>query len=263
MDTTTMKLLCATAVSLVLLTQGWGAFAAASNDASQKVVVTRSGAQPSRRAPAEYFTGSVRIDPLFETKDPSNTSGAYVTFEPGARSAWHTHPLGQTLIVTAGTGRVQRWGDPAEEIRAGDVVWIPPGQKHWHGAAPKSSMTHMAIQGSIGGKNVDWMEKVNEEQYRMADTQKSDAIASALTLDDVRSVAPALERYTQGALADLWKRPGLAARDRSLITISVVIARSQTTELASHLDRALDDGVRPNVFSAVTAAKDVFDKRPH
>jgi quercetin dioxygenase-like cupin family protein len=136
-----------------------GARAAVSNDASQKVIVTRSGSQPSRNAPAQYFTGSVRIDPLFEAKGPSNTSAAYVTFEPSARSAWHTHPLGQILVVTAGTGRVQRWGDPAQEIRPGDVVWIPPGQKHWHGASPTTAMTHIAIQGSVGGKNVEWMEK--------------------------------------------------------------------------------------------------------
>jgi 4-carboxymuconolactone decarboxylase len=278
MDMTTMKLLSATAVSLVLLIQGSVASAAVSNDVSEKVVVTRSGAQPPVSGPVEYFTGSARIDPLFQTKDPSNTSGAYVTFEPAARSAWHTHPLGQTLIVTAGTGRVQRWGDPAQEIRRGDVVWIPPGQKHWHGASRTSSMTHIAIQGAVGGKNVDWMEKVTEEQYRMADMQTSDALPLSLTMDDVRSVAPALERYTQGALADLWKRPGLSARDRSLITISVVIARSQTTELASHLDRALDNGVRPseisevithlafysgwtNAMSAIAVAKDVFRAR--
>lgn len=115
---------------------GSGARAAVANDASQKVIVTRSGSQPSRAGPAEYFTGSVRVDPLFQAQDPPHTSAAYVTFEPGARSAWHTHPLGQILVVTAGTGRVQRWGDPAQGIQPGDVVWIPPGQKHWHGASP-------------------------------------------------------------------------------------------------------------------------------
>src|SRR5207253_7285466 len=127
--------------------------------------IKRNGTQPSGRGPAEWFTGTVRIDPLFEPHDPARTGGASVTFEPGARSAWHTHPLGQTLIVTAGTGRVQRWGDPVEEIRPGDVVWIPPAQKHWHGASPTTAMTHIAIQGAVGGKNVDWMEKVSEEEY--------------------------------------------------------------------------------------------------
>jgi 4-carboxymuconolactone decarboxylase len=125
---------CAGVNQARVASESYGALAASSKN-SQTITITRSGSQPSRQGPAEYFTGSVRIDPLFETKDPSRTSGAYVTFEPGARSAWHTHPLGQILIVTAGTGRVQRWGDPVEEIRPGDVVWIPPGYKHWHGAS--------------------------------------------------------------------------------------------------------------------------------
>ena len=128
--------------------------------------VQHSGTQPSRRGPAEYFTGSVRIDPLFEAPDPARTAGAIVTFEPGARTAWHTHPLGQTLIVTSGSGRVQRWGGPVEEIHPGDVVWFPPGEKHWHGAAPTTAMTHIAIQEKKYGKVVDWMEQVSKEQYR-------------------------------------------------------------------------------------------------
>ena len=127
--------------------------------------IRRSGSQPSRKGPAEYFTGAVRIDPLFQAPDPARVRGASVTFEPGARTAWHTHPLGQILIVTAGTGRVQRWGGPIEEIRPGDVVRIPPGQKHWHGASPTTGMTHIAIQEEVGGKNVDWMEHVSDEQY--------------------------------------------------------------------------------------------------
>lgn len=133
--------------------------------ASQPIVITRAGSQPSSRGSAQYFTGSVRIDPLFDARDPARANGASVTFEPGARTAWHTHPLGQTLIVTAGVGRVQRWGDAVEEIRPGDVVWIPPGQKHWHGAAPATGMTHVAIQEHVGGKNVEWMEHVSDEQY--------------------------------------------------------------------------------------------------
>lgn len=129
------------------------------------IAIMRSGSQPSTKGPAENFTGSVRIDPLFRPKGPSHVSGSYVTFEPGARTAWHTHPLGQTLIVTAGTGRVQRWGDAVQEIRPGDVVWIPPGQKHWHGSGPTSAVTHIAIQEAVDGKNVDWMEPVTNEQY--------------------------------------------------------------------------------------------------
>jgi quercetin dioxygenase-like cupin family protein len=128
--------------------------------------ITRSGSNPSRKAPAEWFTGTVRIDPLFQAPAPARAAGARVTFEPGARAAWHTHPLGQTLIVTAGVGRVQRWGGPIEEIRPGDVVWIPPGEKHWHGAAPTTAMTHIAVHEFQDGKAVDWMEKVTDEQYQ-------------------------------------------------------------------------------------------------
>ncbi|HJZ76905.1 MAG TPA: cupin domain-containing protein [Vicinamibacterales bacterium] len=127
--------------------------------------IRRSGSQPSGKGPAEHFTGTVRIDPLFQAQDPARAFGASVTFEPGARTAWHTHPLGQTLIVTSGCGRAQRWGGPIEEIRPGDVVSIPPGEKHWHGAAPATAMTHIAIQERLEGRTVDWMEHVSDEQY--------------------------------------------------------------------------------------------------
>ena len=128
--------------------------------------ITRVGSQPSGPGPADYFTGAVRIDPLFQASEPARVGGASVTFEPGARTAWHTHPLGQTLIVTAGLGWVQREGAPVEEIRPGDVVWIPPGLKHWHGASATTAMTHLAIQESLDGKPVEWLEKVSDEQYR-------------------------------------------------------------------------------------------------
>jgi quercetin dioxygenase-like cupin family protein len=137
-----------------------------SSGGNQKMDIKRSGSQPSGKGPAEYFTGSVRIDPLFKPNDPSRASGGQVTFEPGARTAWHTHPLGQTLIVTANCGLVQRWGGAIEEIRPGDVVSIPPGEKHWHGATATTAMSHIAIQENIGGKAVEWMEKVSDEQYR-------------------------------------------------------------------------------------------------
>jgi quercetin dioxygenase-like cupin family protein len=127
--------------------------------------IKRAGTQASSKGPPEWFTGAVRIDPLFKAPPPARAAGASVTFEPGARTAWHTHPLGQTLIVTAGCGRVQRWGGPVEEIQPGDVVWFPPGEKHWHGAAPTTSMTHTAIQEDLDGKVVDWMEHVTDEQY--------------------------------------------------------------------------------------------------
>jgi quercetin dioxygenase-like cupin family protein len=139
---------------------------AASSESSATIKVTRAGSQPSRQGPAETFTGSVRIDPLFNANAPSRASGARVTFEAGARTAWHTHPLGQTLIVTAGSGWVRHWGGPIQDIREGDVVWIPPGQEHWHGATATTGMTHIAIQEHLNGKVVDWMEKVSDDQYR-------------------------------------------------------------------------------------------------
>jgi quercetin dioxygenase-like cupin family protein len=128
--------------------------------------IKRSGSQPSRKPPEEYFTGQVRLDPLFQTAAPARVGGASVTFEPGARTAWHTHPLGQTLIVTAGLGWAQREGGPVEEIRPGDVVWFASGEKHWHGATPTTAMTHVAIQEALDGKSVDWLEKVSDTQYR-------------------------------------------------------------------------------------------------
>ena len=127
--------------------------------------ITRAGSQPSAKGPADWFTGTVRIDPLFQAPSPARAAGAAVTFEPGARTAWHTHPLGQTLIVTAGHGWVQSEGSTKEEIRAGDVVWIPPGVRHWHGATASAAMTHVAISEALDGKTVDWMEHVNDEQY--------------------------------------------------------------------------------------------------
>ncbi|MBA3544205.1 MAG: cupin domain-containing protein [Chthoniobacterales bacterium] len=123
--------------------------------------IKRTGSSPSGKGPADYFTGTVRIDPLFEAR----VRGASVTFEPGARTAWHTHPLGQTLIVTAGCGRAQRAGGPLEEIRPGDVVWIPPNEKHWHGATPTTALTHLAIQEALEGKAVEWLEQVSDEEY--------------------------------------------------------------------------------------------------
>lgn len=129
--------------------------------------IKRSGSQPSGKGPAEYFSGLVRIDPLMKADAPARVVAASVTFEPGARTAWHTHPLGQTLIVTAGFGWAQHWGGPVEEIRPGDVVWFPPGEKHWHGAAPTTAMTHIAIQEALEGKTVDWLEHVTEEQYQL------------------------------------------------------------------------------------------------
>ena len=162
-----MKRLAATVMSLALLASacahanqagaasGSEAPAVAASADALTITITRSGSQPSRKAPAEYFTGAVRLDPLFPARDPSRASGSYVTFEPGTRSAWHTHPLGQILIVTAGTGWVQQEGGEKQEIRPGDVIWTPPGVKHWHGTTATNGMTHIAVQESLDGKNVE------------------------------------------------------------------------------------------------------------
>ena len=127
--------------------------------------IRRNGTQASGKGPSDWFTGEVRVDPLFEAPEPARARGANVTFEPGARTAWHTHPLGQTLIVTAGFGRVQRWGGPVEAIGPGDVVWFAPGEKHWHGASPRTAVAHIAIQEALNGKVVEWLEHVSDEQY--------------------------------------------------------------------------------------------------
>ena len=160
-----MKTLATTLLSLSLALPAFAQSGSAKIQAPRDMVIARAGTQASIKGPAQNFTGSVRIDPLFVANAPSSTSGAYLTFEPGARSAWHTHPMGQTLVVTAGAGRVQEWGGAVLEIRPGDVIWTPPGVKHWHGAAPGTAVTLMAIQESVNGKNVEWLEKVSDEQY--------------------------------------------------------------------------------------------------
>ena len=162
-----MKLPVAILMSLLLLAWAFPhanqAIAAEANKESQTIF--RAGSQPSAKGSAEYFTGNVRIDPLFPANDAAHFSASYVTFEPGARSAWHIHPTGQHLIVTSGVGRTQEWGGPIQEIKAGDVIWCPPKVKHWHGASPTTAMTHIAITGTLNGKSVEWMEKVSDEQY--------------------------------------------------------------------------------------------------
>jgi quercetin dioxygenase-like cupin family protein len=160
------------AAGLAVLASAGAGFgqAAAANDLTMKrngtMVINRNGSRPSGKGPEAWFTGTVRVDPLFQVGDPTRLSGGQVTFEPGARTMWHTHPLGQTLIVTSGLGWVQCEGGPTEEVRPGDVIWFPPGEKHWHGATATTAMTHIAITESLNGKNVDWMEKVSDEQYR-------------------------------------------------------------------------------------------------
>ena len=213
------------------------------------LVITRGGSRTARPAPADNFTGGARVEMLFEALDPSDVSGGSVTFEPGARTAWHSHPRGQILIVTAGTGRVQRWGDPIEEIRAGDVVRIPAGQKHWHGASPQASMTHIAITERRDGTTVQWMEKVSEEQCNAAppgsqpqpSSQQQGTPGPSGALQ--QKIAPGLATLTDEVLfGDVWRRPELSPRDRSLVTISVLIATGKPAQLAGHLGRALDNG---------------------
>lgn len=215
---------------------------------SPTIAITRIGSQPSQSAPAEYFTGAARLSPLPPANEPSRLGGASVTFEAGARTAWHTHPLGQTLIVTSGVGRVQRWGGPIEEMRTGDVVQIPPGIKHWHGAAPNSAMTHVALAESQNGRSVDWLEKVSDKQYGAAPLQAQSAqngkpepsVAQKLMGD----IAPKLAELTDNVLyGDVWARPELSKRDRSLATVSALIALNRPDQLRSHLALARENGV--------------------
>lgn len=272
-----MKLLAATVLSFSLVASASG----------QTITIARSGSQPSRPGPAENFTGSVRVDSPFQASDPARASGALVTFEPGARSAWHSHPLGQTLIVTAGIGRVQQWGAPIDEIRQGDVVWIPPNQKHWHGASPNSSMAHIAIVEQLDGKSTDWMEKVSDAQYGasvrgLESPSAAPASSAAASAQPTRAqqligdFSPKLADLTDRVLfGEVWARPQLSKRDRSLVTVSALIAMNRPDQLRSHLTIARENGVTqdelieaithlafysgwPNAMTAVSVAKEVF-----
>ena len=242
-----------------------------SSSDTQPITIKRGATNPPQKAPAEYFTGNVSVTHLIAPHDPARTSGGSVTFEPGARSAWHTHPFGQSLIIVAGSGRVQSWGGAMQEFGAGDVVWIPAGVKHWHGAAPHGPMTHLAIQENLNGKAADWLEKVTDEQYGSTPAHAVET--------DLQKVSPALDAYnSEHLLGEVWKRPGLSARDRSLVTIAVMIARSQAEALIFHLDQAINNGVTPaeiaellmhlafysgwgNAIGAVAAIKEVFARR--
>ena len=275
-----MRIHAATAIFLIMLASGLQS--QTPNDQGA-IRIMRSGSQPSRQAPSEHFTGTVRVDPLFQATAPARASGSLVTFEPGARTAWHTHPLGQILIVTAGTGRVQRWGDPVEEIHQGDVVWIPPGQKHWHGAAPNSSMAHIAIVEQLDGKAVEWMEKVSDAQYANlpsasegVTTMTQEPSAARKLMGDID---PKLAELTDEVLfGDVWERPGLSKRDRSLITVAALIAMNRPEQLRSHLRLARRNGVTqdeivevithlafyagwPSAVNAVAVAREAFHEK--
>ena len=275
-----MKISVAIAISLCTLASVAQAQSPKDEGAIQ---IVRSGVRPARQAPAEHFTGSVRINPLFQATAPARASGSLVTFEPGARTAWHSHPPGQILIVTAGTGRVQRWGDPVGEIHQGDVVWIPPGQKHWHGAAPNSSMAHMGIVEQLDGKAVDWKEKVSDAQYGAPTrAQESSTDASAKPRPSQGAIGdfdPKLAELTDDVLyGDIWERPQLSKRDRSLVTVSALIALNRPEQLRSHLIMSRKNGVTkeelvetithlafycgcPNAVDAIRVAREVFDKK--
>jgi 4-carboxymuconolactone decarboxylase len=239
---------------------------------AQTIVITRGGSRATRPGPAENFTGAVRVEMLFEARDPSHAGGGSVTFEPGARTAWHSHPRGQILIVTAGTGRVQRWGDPVDEIRVGDVVRIPAGQKHWHGASPQAAMTHIAISEHRDGTTVEWMEQVSDEQYNGPVRPQP---ASERPVDQPQStgkpsgalqpkVAPGLATLTDDVLfGDVWNRTELSPRDRSLVTVSVLIATGKPAQLAGHLGRALTNGVKPSEASGVLAHLAIYSGWPN
>ena len=285
-----MKTLAATLVALSFFVAGsaqaqaqaeagTGAAPTSSLQDSQSVRITRSGSQPSAKGPAEHFTGSVTIDPLFSANDPSHTSGGRVTFEPGARTAWHSHPLGQTLIITAGRGWVQQWGGQVEEIRQGDVVWIPPNQKHWHGATASTSMTHIAIQEDLDGKTVEWMEKVSDEQYENFQSTSGGVMGTnepSAAQKLIGDFDPKLAELTDNVLfGDVWERPGLSKRDRSLITVAALIALNRPEQLRHHLQRARENGVTkdevveaithlafyagwPNAMNAIMVAREVY-----
>jgi 4-carboxymuconolactone decarboxylase len=261
------------AIMLVALTLV-GSSPARAQDAAG-IVITRAALRPTRVASGENFTGTVRVQALFDTTAMTRAYGASVSFEAGARTAWHTHPRGQILIVSAGVGRVQRWGSPVEEIREGDVVRIPPGVKHWHGAAPTSAMTHVAIVEQLNGRSTAWLEQVTEEQYgaRVAGGVGAQPSRAQQLMGDI---APKLAQLTDSVLfGDVWARPQLSQRDRSLVTVSALIAMNHPDQLRSHLRRARENGLTrdelietithlafyagwPSAITAVTVAREVF-----
>lgn len=232
--------------------------AAGVSTSAQTMTITRSSARAPQQGSADFFTGTVRVTQLFDANDTMRASSASVSFDAGARSAWHTHPNGQLLIVTAGAGRIQQQGGAVQEIRAGDTIWTPPGVKHWHGASPTSSMTHLAIQEAPGGKAVEWLEKVTDAEYNVAVASTTAPAAPAAVPSAAQKafgdIAPALAQYTDEVLfGDVWRRPGLSPRDRSMVTVSALVAGYRTNELPFHLKHALDNGVtRDELIEIIT-----------
>ena len=240
--------------------------------AAQPLEVSRAESRVSSPAPAQTFTGVARIDRLFESLHGTDASGGLVAFEPGARTAWHVHPGGQTLVITAGAGLVQRWGEAIQEVRAGDVVRIPPGQKHWHGAAPRSAMTHLAITEPRDGSVVQWLEQVSEEQYQSTPSPQAATTPASQASPAARRpsgelqqrLAPGLARLTDDVLyGDVWQRTALSPRDRSLVTIASLIATGRTAQLAAHLTRGLENGLLPRETSGTLAHLAIYSGWPN
>ncbi|MEY8876515.1 MAG: carboxymuconolactone decarboxylase family protein [Leptothrix sp. (in: b-proteobacteria)] len=273
-----MKHLIAWAAMALSMTEPSGA-------AEPELKIARAGTRPVNAAPAQHFTGTVKVEMLHTPVGAARASAGTVSFSPGARTAWHSHPLGQTLVVTAGIGRVQRWGGPVEEIRVGDVVHIPAHVKHWHGAAADSAMTHIAITEALDGQSADWLEPVSDAQYGAATAQvvgMASASAAAPTSQGQQlfgDIAPKFAQLTDEVLfGDVWARPGLSPRDRSLITVSALIAMNRPDQLRGHLARARQNGWSdaelieatthlafyagwPSAVTAIGVAREVF-KQP-
>lgn len=278
-----MKISIAPLLTMALVTLSSGGLAqergpSATPDAKLSATISREASRASTNGADDRFTGNVRITSLFSANDPSRVTGGQVRFEAGARTAWHTHPLGQTLIVTAGTGRIQFWGGAIQEIKTGDVVGIPPGVKHWHGASPGSSMTHIAVQEQLDGKTAEWLEKVTDEQYGAAATPVNTPASARNSRAQqlLGDVSPKLAELTDNVLfGDIWERPGLSKRDRSLATVSALIALNRPDQLRSHLALAQQNGLTreelaevithlafyagwPSAVTAVSIAKEVL-----
>jgi 4-carboxymuconolactone decarboxylase len=254
--------------------------------AQDSLTVVR-GTAPTAPGPAANFTGTARVGNAFRAQAPARVYGATVAFEPGARTHWHVHPLGQTLVVTAGTGRVQHWGGPVREVRPGDVVLIPPGVKHWHGASPDTPMTHVAlVEDPEDGPSTEWMEAVTADQYATRPPRPAAAPADSASQDNRPSraqqlmgdIAPMLAELTDDVLyGQVWASPELSPRDRSLVTVSALIALNRPDQLRSHLAIARRNGVTqeeaialithlafyagwPNAVTAVGVARQVFEE---
>ncbi len=249
-----MKMLT-TPICLIALAAVASGALAQERDLPPGAAISREATRPVTQGSSDRFTGTTKIISLFSANEPSRVTGGQVTFEPGARTAWHSHPLGQTLIVTAGSGRIQFWGGAIQEIRTGDVVSIPPATKHWHGASPGSSMTHIAIQEKAEGETAEWHEKVTDEQYGVtapATPPATDKNSRAQQL--FGEIAPKFAELTDKVLyADVWERPGLSKRDRSLVTVSVLIAMNRPDQLRSHIGLASRNGLtREELVEAIT-----------